>query len=135
MLQALPTTSHKLYERLFESWRRSNLTCVVLRGVFVTHRVEWCQHILTEFCAFFEDGLCRVSACIGDHRAFEVPYRSVYRSLNRAEFSFVDPDSAYLGTVVDQGQPLNFSYQTAVKSGAPDAGTETPPDGSYNCPI
>lgn len=73
--------------------------------------------------------------CIGVHRVFELPYRNLYRALNPADFAFIQNSGAYLATVADEGQPLNTSYQTAVKSGSPDIGTETPPDGSYTCPI
>ncbi len=75
-----------------------------------------------------------VQPCIGLHRVIEVPYRSMYRALSAADFAFVDPNGAFLGAVVGEGQPLNTNYNLAVKSGAPDP-SENPPDGSYNCPI
>lgn len=72
--------------------------------------------------------------CIGESRAFEIPYRSLYRGLSAAEFSFVDSASAYLGTVCQEGQAVNTIYTVAVKPGAVDP-SENPPDTSYVCPI
>jgi len=72
--------------------------------------------------------------CIGESRAFEIPYRSLYRGLSAAEFSFVDNASAYVGTVCEEGQAVNATYSIAVKPGAVDP-SENPPDTSYVCPI
>lgn len=72
--------------------------------------------------------------CIGESRAFEIPYRSLYRGLSAAELFFVDSASAYVGTVCQEGQAVNTTYTIAVKPGAVDP-SETPPDASYVCPI
>lgn len=72
--------------------------------------------------------------CIAESRAFEIPYRSLYRGLSAAEFSFVDNASAYVGTVCQEGQVVNTTYAIAVKPGAVDP-SENPPDTSYVCPI
>lgn len=72
--------------------------------------------------------------CIAESRAFEVPYRMLYRSMNPADFAFIDPTSAFLGTVCQEGQPLNSTYAIAVKSGAPNI-SEEPPDDSYVCSL
>ncbi len=70
--------------------------------------------------------------CVGISEVFEMPYRSVYRSMTTADFSFVDPGSAYLGVVSQEGQPLNATFNTAVRPGAVEVEDE-PPDTSYFC--
>ncbi len=70
--------------------------------------------------------------CYGLSDAFELPYRSIYRALSAADFSFVDDNSAYLGTVMQEGQPLNTSYQTAVRSGLPES-EDQPASAVYGC--
>lgn len=72
------------------------------------------------------------TACVGLVKAFEMPYRSVYRSKTPAEMAYVDSTSAFMATVVQEGKPTNASFAIAVKSGAP-ALDENPPDSSYNC--
>lgn len=74
------------------------------------------------------------TACIGDFRVIEAPYRSVYRVLSPADLAFVDPTSAYLGVVAQEGQPTNSSYTIAVRSGAPEIEDE-PPDDSFMCGV
>lgn len=72
--------------------------------------------------------------CIGDFKVFEVPYRSLYRTLAPADFALVDPTAAYLGTVVQEGQPTNQSYTIAVRDGSPED-EDQPPDDSYVCGV
>lgn len=76
----------------------------------------------------------RTQPCVGDHAVFELPYRSLYRSLSPAELAFVDNDSAYLGVVCEEGQPLNMNYTIATRSGAPTLDDE-PPNDSFICGI
>lgn len=70
--------------------------------------------------------------CLATHRLIELPYRTLRRALNAADFAFLENDSAYLGTLLMQGQPLNNSYRVAVKPGAISPGEE-PADLSYFC--
>lgn len=74
------------------------------------------------------------NACIGDFKVFEGPYRSIYRSLSTADFAFIDPTSAYLGVVAQEGQPTNSSYTIGVRPGAP-APEDEPPDDSFICGV
>lgn len=73
-----------------------------------------------------------VRACVGEFEPIEMPYRTMYRLLSTADLAFVDPTSAYLGVVAQEGQPLNTSYNTAVRSGAVEP-EDQPPDNSYIC--
>jgi hypothetical protein len=73
-------------------------------------------------------------ACIGDHLVFEAPYRSLYRALSTAEFNVVDPASAHLAAVVQEGQPTNTTFNMAVRPGAPEVEDE-PPDDSFMCEV
>lgn len=73
-------------------------------------------------------------ACVGDFKVFEAPYRSVYQALSVADLAVVDPASAYLCVVAQEGQPTNSSYTMAVRSGAPEIEDE-PPDDSYLCGV
>lgn len=63
-------------------------------------------------------------ACVGNFRLYELPYRTVYRQLSRAEFALVDNTSAYLGLALDRGigNAANATTDIAVKSGAIGAG-------------
>jgi hypothetical protein len=72
--------------------------------------------------------------CTGPFRAFEMPYRSLYRALSTAEFAYVDPASAYLGVVAQEGQPVNANFTIAVRPGAIESEDE-PIDTSYVCGI
>lgn len=70
--------------------------------------------------------------CVGQMATFELPYRSVYRRLTAAELSFVPDEAGYIGVALAEGQPLNASYDIAVRSGLPE--TEDIPSGStYYC--
>jgi len=73
-------------------------------------------------------------ACIAESKAFELPYRSLYRGLTAAEFDYVPDVAAYVGTVCQEGQDLNTTYTIAVKFGAASV-DENPPDASFVCPI
>ncbi len=73
-------------------------------------------------------------ACIAESRAFELPYRSLYRGLTAAELDYVPATAAFVGTVCQEGQDLNTTYTIAVKFGAASV-DENPPDASYVCPI
>lgn len=72
--------------------------------------------------------------CIADHDVFELPYRSLYRALSSVEFNALDANSAYLGVVCQEGNPLNAGYDIAVRSGAPTP-DDNPPDNSYVCGV
>lgn len=72
--------------------------------------------------------------CVGDRLVFELPYRSIYRALSAAEFSVVPDTAAYLGVLVDEGTPMNLSYDIAVRPGLPET-EDNPPDDSYICGI
>jgi hypothetical protein len=72
--------------------------------------------------------------CVGDRFAFEMPYRSLYRSMKPAEFDYVPDTAAYLAVVAQQGRPTNRSYTLAVRDGAPEA-ADQPPDDSYVCGV
>jgi hypothetical protein len=72
--------------------------------------------------------------CMGDFAAFEMPYRSLYRSRTPAEFAALPETASYLGVVTQEGQPTNQSYAIAVRSGAPEA-EDAPPDDSYVCGV
>lgn len=71
-------------------------------------------------------------ACVGMTHAFEMPYWAVYKQFNPADFAFIDENAAFLGVVSEEGQPLNSSYQIAVRSGLPEEGDQ-PADDSYIC--
>lgn len=71
-------------------------------------------------------------ACVGQYGLYEVPYRSIYRSLSTADFAFVDNESAFVGVLLERGQPLNVSTDIAVKTGTVDI-SELPPNGDYYC--
>lgn len=72
--------------------------------------------------------------CVADYEVFELPYRSLYRSLSPSEFGFLNNESAYLGAVCQEGQPLNVGYDIAVRSGLPTP-DDNPPDNSYVCGV
>lgn len=72
-------------------------------------------------------------ACIGRAKVFEVPYITLYKRMSTADFATVTPESAYIGTLMEEGQPLNAAYKVAVKNGAADHTTEDPPNTSYYC--
>lgn len=61
----------------------------------------------------------RSTPCLSYHKAFELPYFMVARNTSAAEFAYLDPTSAGLGTVCDKGQPVNGAYDITVKPGAP----------------
>lgn len=54
--------------------------------------------------------------CIGEHKVFEVPYFMLVRTMSAADFQQVTPTSAYVGTVAEQGSPVNASYDIAVRT-------------------
>lgn len=72
--------------------------------------------------------------CVGRSEVFEMPYFMVNRNLSPADFATVDDTQAYLGTVMEMGQPLNAAYSLAIKNGVPHS-SENPPDSSYVCGI
>ncbi len=72
------------------------------------------------------------AACVDIHRVIEVPYRSMYRSLSRADFDYVDPSAAHLGVLMRQGNPLNATYDIAVRPGAVET-EDWPPSDNYYC--
>lgn len=55
--------------------------------------------------------------CLGRHEVFEVPYYLVLRMLSEADFALMTDDDGFLGTVCEEGQPLNGSYKLSVKPG------------------
>lgn len=72
--------------------------------------------------------------CIGEHVVFEMPYRSIYRALNTADFNVVPTSAAYLGVLVQEGNPMNLSYDIAVRPGLPVV-EDNPPDNSFLCGV
>lgn len=72
--------------------------------------------------------------CIGLSVAFEMPYRSMYRAMSAADLAFIDPASAYLGVVVQEGKPLNTVFNIAVRTGAIEP-EDIPPDTSAMCVV
>ncbi len=72
--------------------------------------------------------------CIGLSLAFEMPYRSMFRSMNAADLAFVDPASAHLGVIAQEGKPLNTVFNIAVRSGAIEP-ADNPPDNSFMCAV
>lgn len=72
--------------------------------------------------------------CVGENVIFELPYRSIYRALNTADFNVVPSSAAFLGVLVEEGSPMNLSYDIAVRPGLP-SGEDNAPDDSYLCAI
>ena len=70
------------------------------------------------------------NACVGRHEVFEAPYFLLARLMPAADFAAVTDTSAYLGTLVEQGQPSNVSYDIAVRDSAPGP-DDVPTSGSY----
>lgn len=70
------------------------------------------------------------NACVGRHEVFEAPYFMMARILTPSDFSMVTDTSAYFGTVVEQGQPSNVSYELAVRMTEPTP-DDWPEDGAY----
>lgn len=70
--------------------------------------------------------------CVGRHHVFELPYRSLYRSLSAADFNFIEPDAAYLGVVIERGTSLNVTTDLAVRAGAVET-EDWPADDGYYC--
>lgn len=71
--------------------------------------------------------------CYDDAVAFELPYVFVARALSPGDFLAMTADFSYLGAVMSQGLVANTAYDIAVKLGASDPGSETPPDESMLC--
>lgn len=71
-------------------------------------------------------------ACVGDHKVFELPYRSIYKRSTVSEFAFVPDSAAYLGVVCQEGNGLNLSYNLAVRSGLPEP-EDVPSGDDYYC--
>jgi hypothetical protein len=69
--------------------------------------------------------------CVGQMTVFELPYRSIYRRLTAAEFSFVPEEVGYIGVALAEGQPLNASYDIAVRPGLPVPEDTPSSTGSY----
>lgn len=69
--------------------------------------------------------------CVGPAAAFEMPYWALAKMMG-SNLSTVENSDAYLGIVVGGGQPLNISYDVAVKPGNPSS-DEQPADNSYYC--
>jgi hypothetical protein len=69
--------------------------------------------------------------CVGQMSVFELPYRSIYRRLTAAEFSFVPEEVGYIGVALAEGQPLNASYDIAVRPGLPVPEDTPSSTGSY----
>ena len=63
-----------------------------------------------------------------------MPYRASYRALNTADFNVVPTSAAYLGVLVEEGNPMNLSYDVAVRSGLPVV-EDNPPDNSFICGV
>lgn len=70
--------------------------------------------------------------CIDQQAVFEVPYFLLARNLSPADLSFVDENSAYIGALSSQGQPMNMGFRLAVRDAAPTP-DDAPVDASYNC--
>lgn len=70
--------------------------------------------------------------CIGESTVIEVPYFLLNRYMTPADFAAVTPEAGRWGTLLTAGQPLNNSYDVAVKSGISTT-DENPPDGRYYC--
>lgn len=60
-----------------------------------------------------------LTPCIGRRRVVELPYVALARSFSPADFNAIDPTAAFLGTLLEQGQPANTSYSIAVREGLP----------------
>lgn len=73
-------------------------------------------------------------ACVGDFRLYELPYRTLYRTLPRPDFNLIQDTSAYLGLALDRGtgNANNVLTDMAVKSGAIDP-SEQPPSSDFFC--
>lgn len=56
--------------------------------------------------------------CIDKHKVFEIPYAMMIRYMRPADFSYLGPESGFVGAVVGQGQQGNASYHIAVRPGA-----------------
>lgn len=69
--------------------------------------------------------------CVGMFELFEMPYRSVYRRLSAADLSFVPAEAGYIATALAEGQPLNATYDIAVRAGLPETEDEPTGEGSY----
>lgn len=72
--------------------------------------------------------------CVADSVAFEMPYRSMYRLLSPADFDYLPETGAHLGVVAQEGQPLNTTFNIAVRPGAVES-EDNPPDNSYVCGV
>lgn len=59
--------------------------------------------------------------CIGRHQVIEAPYFLLSRLLPRGDVNAIDASSAYLGTVVEQGQATNTNYDIFVRNGLSDS--------------
>lgn len=70
--------------------------------------------------------------CIGRHQVFEAPYFMLSRVLPRADAAAIDAASAYLTTVVEQGQAMNSAYDIAVRHGA-STGDDAPTNTQAYC--
>lgn len=73
-------------------------------------------------------------ACVGMAMVYELPYRTLYRKLNTADFAVVAAGSAYLGLAQDKGTGSNANgvVGMAVKYGAQDE-NEYPTADTYFC--
>lgn len=54
------------------------------------------------------------------HRIIEIPYTTLARYTNTADFNVIGFDAGYLGTLVEKPTPLSTNYDVAVRSGPPD---------------
>lgn len=70
--------------------------------------------------------------CLGPAAAFEMPYWAIAKTMTAGDFATVDNTDAYVGTVVGEGQPMNLSYNVAIKSGGALA-DEQPADDAFYC--
>ena len=61
----MPAAFDVLGEGLLEACRRRHHAIVEMAAFFVTAAIERCEHVLTEFRAFFEDRIDHVRAGIG----------------------------------------------------------------------
>lgn len=70
--------------------------------------------------------------CIGRSELIEIPYALVAKYSSAADFNAIVPESSRFGVLLEVGQPLNNSYDIAVRDGAPTSDDE-PTDTSYYC--
>lgn len=70
--------------------------------------------------------------CLGESRLIELPYAALARYTSPADFAYLTEEAGRFGVLQAEGQPLNISYDIAVKPGAIDP-SEAASDAAYIC--